>query len=132
MKRIIDIPEEVYNYIMRLNSCNMAEEYIKNSTPLETVTEFADRCRECGARYGKLLKQEQTDTWSIKEVADALARHLPIVTPQPKTGHWIFKQFDEETGISNNYWCSECGKPLAQVYKTYCSNCGAKMESEEV
>ena len=23
----------------------------------ETVTEFADRCRECGARYGKLLKQ---------------------------------------------------------------------------
>lgn len=24
----------------------------------ETVTEFADRCRECGARYGKLLKQE--------------------------------------------------------------------------
>lgn len=24
----------------------------------ETVTEFADRCRECGAKYGKLLKQE--------------------------------------------------------------------------
>ena len=23
-----------------------------------TVTDFADRCRECGARYGKLLKQE--------------------------------------------------------------------------
>lgn len=46
---------------------------------------------------------------------------------EPKTGHWIFKQFDEETGILNNYWCSECGKPLAQVYKTYCSNCGAKM-----
>ena len=24
----------------------------------ETVTEFADRCRECGAKYGKLLKQK--------------------------------------------------------------------------
>lgn len=24
----------------------------------ETITEFADRCRECGARYGKLLKQK--------------------------------------------------------------------------
>lgn len=26
--------------------------------PQETVTEFADRCRECGAKYGKLLKQK--------------------------------------------------------------------------
>lgn len=24
----------------------------------ETVTEFADRCRECGAKYGKLLKEK--------------------------------------------------------------------------
>ncbi len=23
----------------------------------ETITEFADRCRECGAKYGKLLKE---------------------------------------------------------------------------
>lgn len=29
--------------------------------PTETVTEFADRCKECGARYGKLLKQK--DKW---------------------------------------------------------------------
>ena len=26
--------------------------------PHETVTEFADRCRECGARYGRLLNQK--------------------------------------------------------------------------
>lgn len=52
---------------------------------------------------------------------------------EPKTGHWIFKHFDEETGISDSYWCSECNKPLAQVYKTYCSNCGTKMiESEGI
>ena len=29
---------------------------IPSATPHETVTEFADRCRECGARYGKMLK----------------------------------------------------------------------------
>lgn len=26
--------------------------------PQETVTEFADRCRECGAHYGRLLNQK--------------------------------------------------------------------------
>ena len=31
---------------------------IEETLPHETVTEFADRCRECGAKYGKLLKQE--------------------------------------------------------------------------
>ena len=61
-----------------------------------------------------------------------VVKQLPPVTPQePKTGHWIFKLFDEETGISNSYWCSECDKPSVQVYKTYCANCGARMESEE-
>lgn len=27
----------------------------------ETVTEFADRCRECGARYGKLLEADKRE-----------------------------------------------------------------------
>lgn len=43
------------------------------------------------------------------------------------TGHWIFLHFDEDTGISDSYWCSECNTPSASVYKNYCSNCGAKM-----
>jgi hypothetical protein len=35
------------------------EEYCKKKKEQEpcTVTEFADHCRECGAKYGKLLKQ---------------------------------------------------------------------------
>lgn len=40
----------------------------------ETVTEFADRCRECGAKYGKLLKQEpkteQFAKWVATEIFD--------------------------------------------------------------
>lgn len=35
---------------------------IKQET--ETVTEFADRCRECGAKYGKLFDQK-TGHWNI-------------------------------------------------------------------
>lgn len=41
-------------------------------------------------------------------------------------GIWVFKEYDDETGIANSYFCSECGKPQAQVYKNYCANCGAK------
>ena len=32
----------------------------------ETVTEFADRCKECGAKYGKLLKDVK-----IEKIDDA-------------------------------------------------------------
>ena len=39
----------------------------------ETVTEFADRCRECGVKYGKLIKQElceQFVKWVATEIFD--------------------------------------------------------------
>lgn len=32
----------------------------------ETVTEFADRCKECGARYGRLLNQKSDMLDNIK------------------------------------------------------------------
>lgn len=35
------------------------EKKYADDIPQETVTEFADRCRECGARYGKLLKKSE-------------------------------------------------------------------------
>lgn len=73
----------------------------------ETVTEFADRCRECGARYGKLLKQQE-----------------------PKIGHWIDADEWCETVDGFEQWgyfrkCSKCG----YVFKfleidNYCPNCG--------
>lgn len=86
----------------------------------ETVTEFADRCRECGARYGKLLKQ--------------------------KTGHWIgHREHCENLGVIPNglgayEWCSNCDYGIDvsdwhKIHHNYCPNCGAKMtepqESEE-
>lgn len=80
----------------------------------ETVTEFADRCRECGERYSKLLKE--------------------------KTGRWEWVQYDYNPKIGN-WHCSECRSVVIEcvdkneksgipLYK-YCPQCGAKMEVEE-
>ena len=65
--------------------------------------------------------------------------HLPSVTLQPKTGHWV--SIDEEP--HEVYECDRCGRVVSMFtaniephieYK-YCPNCGARMvepqESED-
>ena len=71
----------------------------------ETVTEFADRCRECGARYGKLLKTVNR-------------------------AHWI----DNNNGTISCSHCSTWFyKDGRYAYMHNCPYCNAKMaESEEV
>ena len=90
----------------KLAESKIAEEVksLPSVTPKsETVTEFADRCRECGAKYGKLLKQE------------------------PNTGHWIDHQEDRWIYAK----CSECGT-VHDTRTNYCPNCGARMSDESV
>jgi len=84
------------------------EQELCDDAKSETVTEFADRCRECGAKYGKLLKQK------------------------PKIGYWRpIYQGDEII----DYRCSECefgytfGKSTYGM--NYCPKCGAKMERSD-
>jgi len=50
MKLIIDIPEQMYLNAKAdmLSGSDILVKAIKNGIPHETVTEFADRCRECG------------------------------------------------------------------------------------
>jgi hypothetical protein len=50
-----DKREQLYDLFVEM----VTRENAPSVTPthIETVTEFADRCRECGARYGKLLKK---------------------------------------------------------------------------
>ena len=50
MKLLIDIPEEMYLNAKADILCggDILVKAIKNGIPHETVTEFADRCRECG------------------------------------------------------------------------------------
>jgi DNA-directed RNA polymerase subunit RPC12/RpoP len=68
--------EAVCNIVNDIRDCISVEGYwailerLKKLPPVtqksETVTEFADRCRECGARYGKLLKQK-SGKWIYQE-----------------------------------------------------------------
>lgn len=65
----------------------------------ESVTEFADRCRECGARYGKMLKQ--------------------------KSGKWI--DYSDE-GYVECPFCNHattCEDNIDELH--YCFYCGARM-----
>ncbi len=50
MRLIIDIPEQMYLNAKADILCGLdiVVKAIKNGIPHETVTEFADRCRECG------------------------------------------------------------------------------------
>jgi len=71
----------------------------------ESVTEFADRCRECGARYGELLKQ--------------------------KSGKWINDKNDIPI-CSRCGYIPQYDRAIDDYeYSNYCPLCGAKMESEE-
>ena len=48
-----------------------------------------------------------------------------------KKGRWVWKKHDEETGIDEHYFCSECGFPQGQIYTKFCAVCGARMEESD-
>lgn len=79
---------------------------------LEQVTEFADRCQECRAKYNELLKE--------------------------KTAHWIrwYEEIEHDKYVEHVPYCkcSECGKeynPYSNQLIKYCSNCGRKMVEQQ-
>jgi len=164
MELIIDITEETVTKIKDnvMFACTIPSEIlwdvtsaIVNGIPRETVTEFTDRCRECGAKYGKLLKQEPCDNavsrqaaldamyelcntgetleenpWRdnphIDAIIDAI-NNLPPVNPQePKSGHWIHRTQD-----GGCFWeeCSVCHTERAFSTK-YCPDCGTYMYAD--
>lgn len=55
---------------------------------------------------------------------------LPLVTPQPKTGHWIALGNYDDWGNESSYKCSECGE-LDGYPDNYCPNCGCRMAAAE-
>ena len=46
----------------------------------------------------------------IEPWADGIIKALE---QEPRKGHWIYKEFDERTGMTNVHICSKCGYPLA-------------------
>lgn len=48
------------------NTLEQIEKKYAEDVSHETVTEFADRCKECGARYGRLLNRKSDMLDNIK------------------------------------------------------------------
>ena len=75
------------------------------------------------------IMREESNYYQFKfsGMSEALGavENLPSVTPQQKTGRWIFDEI-----LDKHYYCSEC-KSMGVDYWDYCPNCGAKMEVEE-
>lgn len=63
-----------------------------------------------------------------KEVVEAIADAVVEKMQEREAGCWIWKEFDEETGIPKSYWCSKCNKPLTGMITNYCGHCGKKMK----
>lgn len=55
---------------------------------------------------------------------------LPSVTPQRPKGKWVYKEYDDRTGIGESFFCSECGEPRCMKLVKYCPNCGAYMKED--
>ena len=70
MKLIIDIPEEEYELIVNDEACGLypLTRSIANGVPHETVTEFADRCKECGRE--KVLDKIRADIEKLDRYYD--------------------------------------------------------------
>ncbi len=88
-------------------------------------------CENCVSR--EQLKRELHAQMAVdaitKETAEDMLNHLPSVTPQPKTGHWIATgaYFTGAYSSIDYVECSCCGyESLEEGH--YCPFCGARME----
>ena len=83
-------------------------EYIKREEAIET------------AKHAWAKDLEPSQYIEIIPAADvAPARH----------GQWIYREFDDEYGLRQEYECSECAK-YSYFDTDYCPNCGARMDEE--
>ena len=106
VKVVIKISEDDYWWIKQASKGTMCYpttlrmyDAIKNGTLYETVTEFADRCRECGAKYGKLLKQELTIDKGRKSKKQALLDALAKEDEQVLALAYVHAQYLNMYGI---------------------------------
>ncbi len=90
-------------------------------------------CEDCISRQAVIDKMKKRDEeLSCLTVKDV--RELPSVTPQVKTGHWIYDD-EHSDWFDTTYECSCCKRTIIvpyeamkEVYKEYpYCHCGAKM-----
>ena len=106
------------------------------STQKHVGTALNMRCDDAISRQSVKSQYTDDEIQAMQDLEQAeIQKAYEVGQEDRPTGHWIFKKFDEKSGISDSCWCSKCNKPLASVYKNFCPNCGAKMvepqESED-
>jgi len=118
--------------IMKLQTYKMFEGedtvYVRRDDILELLEQ--EPCEDAISRQYLIERATSWDkhfTDSERYVSLTDIRNAPSVTPSRPTGHWIFKHFDEDTGIPDSLWCSECRTPQSGIYKRFCPNCGCRM-----
>ena len=127
--------------IMKLQTYKMFEGedtvYVERDDVLKLLEQ--EPCEDAISREDALMAL--TGEWT--ELTDEMIHHfikrikkLQPVTPQLKTGHWEWVQYDSNPNIGN-WHCSECGRIvfLLRSQKSdgsplydYCPWCGAKMQ----
>lgn len=126
MKLTIDITDGMYQAVKNGTWCGGELWYnaLKNGIPQETVTEFADRCKECGAHYGRLLNQKWTPVSEglPKKENDKEDRYLTtILNEYDNSLRYVMTCY-----FINGCWCpdDECASnnvvawmPLPEPYK---------------
>lgn len=77
---------------------------------------------------GKCIK---SDVCGMECVYDPATTYCAYRVEARPHGEWIYKKFDEKTGISDSYFCSHCNFPLTGIYNSYCGVCGADMRQQK-
>lgn len=89
-----------------------------------------ESCEDCISREAVIRLVEQHPNIIGNRYSGLITniKHLPSVTPQPKTGHWITTRTFMHDG---EFYCDKCKCDSPNNEKwDYCPNCGAKMEVE--
>lgn len=133
------------------NNCGHGKAYKHGAD----ITTMDDECGGCCSWNSKWIQKDSNEDCISREYIlskahecrDDLAddepccvdaddiRKAPSVHPKAKVGHWI-KHENPNYGQCElvSYECSRCGVWLGCQYfsrRSYCPNCGAKMESED-
>jgi hypothetical protein len=119
--------------------CDVFDEYGNYKYPSDVMltkpnTATSIPCDDAISRQAVIeIAKSSKSNWIDNSVLFKRVNELPTVTPQSKTGHWIYKQYGSYPECGN-WHCSECDKKDNNI-PLYCPNCGAKMyepqESED-
>lgn len=107
---------EFYTDILKELEQEPCEDCVSRNTLKRLVSELTywhpttDGRLEVGGGFDKTVYKVD-DVWRLTHI-------LPPVTPQQKTGYWIFDEV-----LDRHYYCSEC-KSMGVDYWDYCPNCG--------